>query len=239
MKFTTSFVALIAASVIALSSAKAAKESDIPRERFYQKLTDECREEVTKSELFKKCLFIDVDMNTIKETCKGLFSDDCKNFYSDGLKYLPKCTNDPLMKQVLESNKETAILNNEYYCTITSDGKSCPSIVNIIEGDADPSKFNPEGYKLDCEYQTCIDKQLKYKQAERKYSKLTYEMFNEGEYNQASQDEYYDGLIKFLQSPECAAQTKNKDEGKIMSSGATSVKALGTLLSLVLLYVMF
>jgi len=142
------------------------------------------------------------------------------------------------MKKLIESIKETQNDFNIHYCTVTSDGKICPLVLNTNEGDTDTSKLIDENYKLDCEYQVCIDSFIKYAQTQKKYSELIFEMFNaEGTFDQVSEDEYYDGILKFLQSSECVA--KNKDQGKLITSGATSIKAFGSLLSIILLFVLF
>ena len=124
MKFIISFVILIIASIVALSSTKAVNYVDKSREQFYLKLTDECRQEVSESELFKKCHFYDFDMNKLKDVCEDILSNECKHFYSDELKYIPKCINDPVMKKVAEYSKETSIDASDYYYIIINDGKT-------------------------------------------------------------------------------------------------------------------
>jgi len=235
MRFITYLAALIATSAISFSSAKSVTDKN--RDSFILKLTDECHEEVTKSELFKKCQLYVLDMKTLQDTCKDLLSDDCKNFYSDGLKYLPKCANDPLMKKAVEYYKETAMDYNIYYCTITSDGKACPSVEKLIEANSEQPKITNESHKLDCEYQVCIDNLIKTYQHSKNYSKLMYEMYGDiSNYNQTFQDEFFDGVLEYLKSSECVP--KNKDEGKL-TSGTTSIRALGSLLILIFLYIVF
>jgi len=56
MKFTTSLFALIAASTITLSSARSTNESNI--NKFLPKLAEECRQEVSASDLFMILIWI-------------------------------------------------------------------------------------------------------------------------------------------------------------------------------------
>jgi len=63
-------------------------------------------------------------MNKLKDVCEDILSNECKHFYSDELKYIPKCINDPVMKKVAEYSKETSIDASDYYYIIINDGKT-------------------------------------------------------------------------------------------------------------------
>lgn len=241
MKFSTQFFGLVASSFVALTAGKTVQFSQ--KDSFNEILTEECRKEVANNKLFDKCIFEEFTVSNIKEVCGSKYSDECNKFDQDIMSQLPKCANDPNMKKLAEYVKDSYAIYKNYYCTVTSDGKTCPSVLKIIE--SNEKKQDPgEYHKLDCDYQSCIDVQLKAQEMNKKYVQLNNDLFiRSKDYNVEVNTKYFNDIIEYLKSPQCAP--KNKDAGKLITdapsstSGATSIKVLSSFLSLALLYVLF
>jgi len=217
----------------------------------YSKLTPDCLNEIKSSAVYKECLYrIGFnDISTLRNECKKVFDDKCKKFYEDPILSLPKCTNDPVMKEYNEYLKDIALDINTYYCSVNEVDSTCPSAVFIIDN---PNAYS-ERFMEDCPYKICIDKQIKYLENQKKYSSFNNKYFiGDSTYDEVAENRYYDYIINKLKTQECTSQIKynnnNTNTTKLITdvpektsstSDATSIRVFSSLLSLLLVYIFF
>ena len=206
----------------------------------YSNISKECQTELENNELFEKCVF-EESMDTLKENCETIYSDECTKFYNDFMSLFPSCKNEKTINDLSKSVKSQQEYT-KYFCTLNGDGNTCPNAIQYM---------NIHGYKLstafkDCPYKSCVDNLILMMEDDKKYGELRNSLYSNEKLNKKERDFFVDTLIDYLKSPECALMTKNDitsakfifDDGS--KSGAEPVKKFTSiLLSFVLLYVIF
>jgi len=223
----------------------------------YSNISKECQTELENNELFEKCVF-EESMDTLKENCETIYSDECTKFYNDFMSLFPSCKNEKTINDLSKSVKSQQEYT-KYFCTLNGDGNTCPNAIQYM---------NIHGYKLstafkDCPYKSCVDNLILMMEDDKKYGELRASLFTKDyKMNQEGRDEFINAYINYLKSPECTSITKDDsarakfifDDGskkknedsksdkknEETKSGAEPVKKFTSiLLSLVLLYVIF
>lgn len=239
MKISQIILSIIATSTTVIAGNVGNIDTSIP---IYTKLSKECFSEIQQSEIYEECInsntFTEIDK--LKETCERVLSDKCIKFYENPISYFPNCSNDEVMNKYSEYIKESSGILNSYYCTVNGDGKTCPSVEILIKNPSDISK----DYMKDCEYKSCIAYQIEYNEIQKKYAKFYSEYFiNDQTFSESESTKYFNNMIQNLKSTECTSKSKDDTTNTKLitevTSGTNTIKAISTLLSLALLYIIF
>eukprot|EP00833_Pecoramyces_ruminatium_P012201 jgi/Orpsp1_1/1186233/evm.model.d7180000049093.1 len=248
MKFSTPF--LIVASSIALASAKPNntdyKYSSDHLKGLINQFSQQCQMDANESGVYQKCNIFDMETgkSVLEDRCSIFLSEECTKYYADPMSFYPNCKNDTLMVKYSNYIKEVGPIHVNYYCTVTSQGELCPSLSKTPKTqEEDISEY----YKEDCVSKVCLDNHIKFYENEIKFDSIFFELFvkdeeKNKEYDEKTRTQFYKDALNYLKSSECSSKTNDTTAGKLITetSGATSIKSLSSLLSLIiLLYVIF
>ena len=209
---------------------------DNSRVPLLKKVSDACREDLIKDNIFIDCYGPPggrVNINNIKEKCELMLSEKCMKFNENPLSVAPGCVNDEKFKYILPDISVDSAKNN-INCYFEN-GNLCPTSYKTLTG----NPFTEDAVLETCKSANCTEKLLdlleRSRDASEEFHLLNIDDSQVENFSYTRNYIYFQKFINILQSEKCTS--------KLSSSGTstfkkTSVGILFTILSLTLNYLL-